>query len=319
MPMPDRQSPELLVRAAWLYYQENLTQEQLACRLGVSRQKAQRLLSEARDRGIVHVRIRHPSANLLAVEGDLRERWGLRDALVAPCAGEESVTECLGRAAAGYLERALGACRTLGVGLGRTLHAMSRHFAPEPPPQGDGRRVVAVMGNLLGTSAINPYGIGERLAERWRAEFYSLWAPAIVRDRQTAHAFRSEPWIQNVLEMGSRADLVVSGLGTALGETTLEHLGYLTDEELRRLAAKGAVGSILGQYFGADGRLLEDEIHERVIAVPLAGLRDRGGAVLVAGGESKRQALAAALRGGYARVLITDEASALWLLEQETA
>lgn len=316
--MDTNESADLLTRVAWLYYQENLTQEALAKRLGISRQKVQRLLTEARDRGIVHVRILHPSAHLLQMEHELTQRWGLREALVVPAGqgSESGLIESLGRAAAGSLERVAPQCRTLGVGLGRTLHAMSRHFAPEAA-EGEGeRRVVSVMGNLLGSSATNPYSIGERLAERWGASFYNLWAPAIVRDRSAAEVFRAEPWIQQVLKIGGDADLTVSGLGTTASDTTtLVRMGYVEPGEMDRLQSKGAVGSILSQYFDEAGRLLDDEIHERVMALPLSGLRDKGGVMLVAGGEEKRPALRAALKGGYVRVLVTDEASALELMK----
>ncbi|MBW3624401.1 MAG: sugar-binding transcriptional regulator [Armatimonadetes bacterium] len=308
-------STDLLARIAWLYYQENLTQEALARRLGISRQKVQRLLSEARDLGIVHVRIQHPTAHLLEIEHEMTRQWSLQEALIVP-RGQESeaaLIESLGRAAASYLERASAQLSTLGVGLGRTLHAMSRHFAPEAPGGEGERRVVSVMGNLLGSSAINPYSIGERLAERWDASFYNLWAPAIVSDRNAAEVFRAEPWIQQVHRIGQEADLTISGLGTVMETTSLVQMGFLKPEEAERLREKGAVGSILSQYFDEAGNLLEDEVHDRVMALSLAGLRDRGGVMLVAGGVEKRQALHGALRGGYVRVLVTDELTALWL------
>lgn len=319
--MSSSASSDLLARAAWLYYQENLTQEALAKRLGISRQKVQRLLTDAREQGIVHVRILHPSAHLLEKEQDLARKWDLQDALIVPTAqeSEEGITDSLGRAAAGYLERAAASYTTLGIGLGRHLQAMARHFAPEPPPEDRERRVVSVMGNLLSSSATNPYSIGERLAERWNASFYSLWAPAIVSDSNAAEVFRSEPWIRQVLKIGAEADLAISGLGTATQTTGLVQLGYLQPEEMERLRRKGAAGSILSQYFDAEGRLLDDEIHDRVMALPLADLRDRGGVMIIAGGEDKREALLGALRGRFVRVLVTDEASALWLVQQDSS
>ena len=47
-------------RAGWLYYVGGLTQDQIATELGVSRQRAQRLVSRAMAEGLIHVRLNHP-------------------------------------------------------------------------------------------------------------------------------------------------------------------------------------------------------------------------------------------------------------------
>ena len=44
---------------AKLYYEENLTQAEVAERVGVSRPLVSKMLSEARDCGIVHIEVRN--------------------------------------------------------------------------------------------------------------------------------------------------------------------------------------------------------------------------------------------------------------------
>ena len=51
---------ELMSRAARLYYQDDLTQQEVAAQLGVSRPAVSRLLSQARRQGIVQIRIVDP-------------------------------------------------------------------------------------------------------------------------------------------------------------------------------------------------------------------------------------------------------------------
>ena len=46
-------------RAGWLYYVAGMTQDQIAAELGVSRQRAQRLVSRAMAEGLIHVRLNH--------------------------------------------------------------------------------------------------------------------------------------------------------------------------------------------------------------------------------------------------------------------
>ena len=58
-------------RAGWLYYVAGNTQDQIAAKLGVSRQSAQRLVSLAVSEGLVKVRLDHPIANCLELAARL--------------------------------------------------------------------------------------------------------------------------------------------------------------------------------------------------------------------------------------------------------
>src|SRR6476619_7793839 len=68
---------EQIVRAAWLYHVAGNTQEQTAELLGISRVKANRLLAEARDAGIVKISIEHRFARMAEVEEAIRKRHQL--------------------------------------------------------------------------------------------------------------------------------------------------------------------------------------------------------------------------------------------------
>ena len=51
---------DLAARAAWLYYVANNTQDEIAVKLNVSRQAAQRLVSLADAEGLIRHRLEHP-------------------------------------------------------------------------------------------------------------------------------------------------------------------------------------------------------------------------------------------------------------------
>ena len=55
----------LAIRAAELYYQEHKTQDEVGALLGVTRWKVGRLISQAREAGIVRIEIVHPRARRL--------------------------------------------------------------------------------------------------------------------------------------------------------------------------------------------------------------------------------------------------------------
>ena len=79
---------DIITRIAWLYYKEKMTQQEIAERIFLSRQKVQRLLEKARDLEIIQFTLRHPYMNLMSIESEIREKFGLKGAVVAPMASE---------------------------------------------------------------------------------------------------------------------------------------------------------------------------------------------------------------------------------------
>jgi len=111
---------DIITRIAWLYYKEKMTQQEIAERIFLSRQKVQRLLEKARDLEIIQFTLRHPYMNLMSIESEIRKKFGLKDAVVAPMASEDSSRLRPGFAMAGaaYLERKLGAMKKCLLGIG---------------------------------------------------------------------------------------------------------------------------------------------------------------------------------------------------------
>ena len=73
---------ELILKAAWYYYIENMTQQAIASKLEISRMKVIRLLDVARETGVIQFRISPDLGKHLPVEQALREKWDLKDVLI---------------------------------------------------------------------------------------------------------------------------------------------------------------------------------------------------------------------------------------------
>lgn len=308
---------DLITRIAWLYYKEKLTQQQIAERLSLSRQKVQRMLERARDLEIIQFNLKHPIVNLLGVETELRRKYGLKDAVVAPLgdSDRDHLRTTLALAGAAYLERRLAAMPkcTLGIGWGNTTATLADCF--------DGQSVkgkieiVSLLGNLMLNVSMNPYIMAEKMARKLDASTFSIWAPIIAQTRERAEVFKSEPWIKQVLDIGHRADVILLSVGEAAKSASLFRMGYLSPADLQRLISKGAVGDVLCRYFDARGEIIDDEVQERVIGISVEVMHEPQKLVIgVAGGASKMQAIRAALLKKYINVLVTDEQTAAELL-----
>ena len=120
-----------------------------------------------------------------------------------------------------------------------------------------------------------------------------------------------------MIDIACTADINLLSIGEVSSSASLFQMGYLSGQDLERLQGKGAVGDILCRFFDAEGNIIEDEVHDRVIGIPLDVLRGDGKICIgVAGGASKTEAIVAAMRQKYINVLITDEATATEILRR---
>ena len=75
---------ELLLRVAWFYYKDELTQDEIARRLSVSRASVGRMLDRARKVGLVTISLNAERLDAFEVSSRLRRAFGLTEALVVP-------------------------------------------------------------------------------------------------------------------------------------------------------------------------------------------------------------------------------------------
>ena len=299
-------------RAAWLYYVARNTQDEIARKLGVSRQAAQRLVSRAVAEGIVHVRIDHPIADCLAAAEELEHAFGLDRAVVVPSdpAGG-SATLGLAEEGAAEIERWLRSETPLviGIGTGRTLKAAAAQL---PPMDCAHHRIVSMTGSIAPDGSAAFYNVIFSMADRVNAPHFPLPVPVLAahaKERETLHA---QAAIRIPLDLARQADVAFVGIAPIDDDAPLVEDGFITPARARELRARGAVGEICGWVFDADGRLLPAPSNQRVASPPLPR-PDQTRVIALSMGERKRPAIRAALRGELVSTLLTDEATARWL------
>jgi DNA-binding transcriptional regulator LsrR (DeoR family) len=308
---------DLQVRAAWFYYVEGLTQEEIARAMDISRAKVVRLLVAARSEGVVRLEVAGRGGDLIALERALVARYGLAEAVVTPaCADDREAAAAVGHAAGTYLRSQLRDGLVLGVGWGATL---TMAVAPLEGVAAEGVAVVSLLGGMTHSRAVNPAAVARRMADVLRAECYQLTAPLIVADELTREGLWREPGLRELRERARRADIALVSVGDASAEATLFREEVLPRSYLTGLAAASAAGDLLCHFLDADGRTVDHPVNRRVMAVSLEDLRRVPRIVVASGGRRKVDALRAALQAVPVRVLVTDATAARGLLEQGPA
>jgi DNA-binding transcriptional regulator LsrR (DeoR family) len=303
----------LLYRVARAYYEDDLTQEEIADRFGLSRVKVCRLLNRARDAGIVRISVRLPGSGCGDLERALERRFGLREAVIAPRAPRLSILDRIGAAAASLFARTVRGNETIGLTWGNSLRAFVESLPQLELPD---VRIVQIIGGLGSVDAgVNGAELTRRLAERCGARPRIIQAPGIVASREVKDALLADPQVAEAIDLGTRADLAIVGIGVPELTPALLGSGALLQRgELDALLGRGAVGDIAFRHFDAGGRYLETDLDERVVGLDARALAAIPKRIGVAGGPEKTVAIGAALKGHLVDVLITDEDTAVSLM-----
>ena len=308
---------ELLLRVAWFYYKDELTQDEIARRLSVSRASVGRMLDRARKVGLVSINLNADHLDAFEVSSELRRTFNLTEVLVVPDHDKEPadhhrLNARLGLGGAQFMSTHLRPGGTLGVGWGETVSRViaSVNFGAVGPVH-----MVTLTGGVDGYLQTILSSKGETGTEPEATTATIIPTPIVASTPKLAAALKAEPAIQQVLTQACGVDQAIVGVGTPAADATIVQMGYLAADDVRLLHDRGVVGDILGQFFDADGRVVNLPIHERRIGIELSDLASIPKVVGVAGGLHKAEAILGALRGGFLDVLVTNELVALRLLQ----
>jgi DNA-binding transcriptional regulator LsrR (DeoR family) len=299
-----------------LYYLEEMTQTEIAQRLGFSTAKVNRLLLQAREQGFVTITIKTPFQQLFELEERLKAVFSLQEAMVIPALAETGTSPliALGTIAAEFLLEHLRDGDVLGIGGGAAVNAILQALAPTRPYQVE---VVPLLGAVQGDMKHDGNYLATHMAERLGAKAYQLHAPAFVDTREQCEALRSMGPVKEILDIARRANIALVGVGTVDPEVSrFVQFTSLSAQEMRHMAEKcGGVGDINAFIYNIEGQPCAPEYAERVVGLTLAELKNIPYRIGVAATAAKALPLYGALRGGYLQALITDETAARGILE----
>jgi DNA-binding transcriptional regulator LsrR (DeoR family) len=308
--MPPPRDPSLLARAARLYFVEDRSQDDVAAVLGTTRSNVSRMLKQARDLGIVEIRIVDPARRDHELERALGDRFPLVDARVLEVAPDTDVLPGVGRLAVRWLEETLRDGQVVALSWGQTLEAMVQAV------DGLSRRDVEVVQLVGGLSSLDSAATGQELvrelSDRMGARHRYLHAPALFGSAEALAMLLRERTIAAALDVAKRADIAIVGIGTpgiGSSEALLTALG-LTPEERAAFDAARPVGDVCGRYYDLAGRDVGGAVGERVLAVTLDDLRAIPTVAGVAAGREKARGILGALHGRIIDVLVCDQAAA---------
>jgi deoxyribonucleoside regulator len=303
----------LILKVLRLYYEHDLTQAEVASRMGFSRPKVSKLIAEGKYRGLVKVELAVPAGDFAELEIALEDSYGLMEAVVVATSENRRTTELsAGRAGAALLARACTAETVLGLSWGVSVRALA-----DATPQRAFicKKVVPLVGGMGKAQAqLHSNQVCADLAEKLGTEHLRLDAPAIARSSQSRSELAALPGIEDTLAEGAACDVAVMGIGGILPTSTMVEAGYFTLDEFLGLRKHGIVGDICCHFLDAEGRARYPELSERIVGLTPVELRAIKKTVGIATGAEKAAGVAAVLKGGFVTALVCDRELALSLL-----
>lgn len=300
-------------RAGWLYYVAGNTQDEIARKLGVSRQSAQRLVSLAVSEKLVKMRLDHPIAKCMELAHRLTETFGLVTCEIVPSDPDapSSITG-VAQVGAAEMEKHLKSNhpKILAIGTGRALRACVEQLSPMDCPQ---HRIVSLLGNMNSDGSATAYNVVIRMAERVNARHYPMPLPVFARSAEEKRILHNQEPVHNILELARQADVTFVGVGNIDLTAPLHVDGFISRDEVRALERAGAAGEITSWVYDKDGRMIDGLINDRVASAPLVA-NPKNPVVGVAAGEAKVKGILGALRGRLINALVTNEYTAERLL-----
>jgi DNA-binding transcriptional regulator LsrR (DeoR family) len=305
---------DLATRAAWLYYINGATQDEIAAEFEISRQSAQRLIALAVSERLIEFRIQSPIADCAALVQRLRARFDLSICEVVP-SGPADSGAAVGIAAAQILETQLAqrGSTVFGFSTGRTLLRMAREISSRPRPD---VKLVSIVGNAARDGCVSPYEIAMRLADRIGARCYPLQMPVVTAAAEHREMLRRQPAFATISDLAHGARAIYVGLSDINWGGPLQSDGFVEEREMGFLIESGAVGEIAAWPFDREGRILSNSFTERLPGIRVDDLSRTVPLVAVAYGARKVPAIRAALKGRLITGLITDEQTAMHVLSE---
>ncbi len=293
------------------YYVGNLTQQEIADRLGLTRLRVNRIIGQARADGSVRIDVRVRLADCVALAAALADRFDLHGASVVPTLADPGEQRrVIGEEVGQVLEPLLRERKALGIGWGRTLRAALSRLPHRALQDG---WVVSLMGGLTHGSGINTFEVATQFAESLGADCWYLAAPLYCPSEENRRVLLSHEDLADVMRRARAVEVALLTCGDLSENSLIASMQAVRDhrEALREL---GAVGDMLGSFVDEAGRVVDHPLNRRVVALSPEELRAIPVSILASGGLNKVAIIRGILTGGYVRRVVTDEACARALL-----
>lgn len=306
----------LMIKACDMYYNENLSQQEIAAELNISRPTLSRLLVTAKEKKLIKIQVSDVDFVKYWEMGEqLKAKYRLKDVVIADSGDTDQATKTnIGRIAAAYLGHLIKDGDVVGISMGSTLHQVVDKMKECTDKK---ITVIPLVGGVGQASLrIHANSLAEQLAHLYHSECHPIFAPARVFTQMVRNELMKDLTVSSMLQYAAGLNIAILGIGYPNEYSSIQRTGYFAENEMETLIKKGVAGEINMQFYDVNGDTAPFKDNNYVIGVDVQKLKKIPITVGIAGGTEKGMAIKGAIRGGYINTLITDYDCAMLLLEE---
>lgn len=300
-----------LAYVARKYYIEDQKQSDIARDLGVSRPLISRMLSEARELGIVEITIHEPGAREARLLERLRLSSSVRGGILVEEGVNDDATNRLLSQGAVELLRQLGV-RRLGVGWGYLIGQLVSWLEENPQLNSTITDICPLVGNA--SIPARNYQSNENvrlMAQQMGAAPHFLYLPALPDSLEEKQVLCSTEVYRQIQQQWEQLDTALVNIGdypSSPDFASLVRYGSLLQQQR-------ACGRMLIYYFNEDGFMIQSE-QDFAIQIPIDMLKRCPNIIGVCSANTSAKALRGALKSGFLTHIVARAELVKAMLEQ---
>lgn len=296
----------MMLRVSDMYYNQNLSQQEIALQLSISRPTVSKLLTAARQHGIVTISVNDINGRkYYQLEHALEDAFALQEVFVVDTAATTAETKrAIGKATQEYLARIIEDNSIIGLSMGTTVAQIPLF---QPPTFHKNLTFIPLVGGVgVVENELHSNSLAEAMARVYGGKYLPLHAPAMVSRKKTKIELMKESAIQKVFKMAGKMDIALLGIGAPDPTSTVVKTGYITTAMLKKIKEENICGDICMNFYDETGNTEIFEYNDKVIAIDLSTLRKVRHSIGLVEGSGKAEATLGAINGRYITTLITD-------------
>lgn len=309
----------LLLEAARLRYEENLSQKEIAALLNVSNVTVSRALQRAKESGLVVFHFEEHYEKIIRQSEKLKQTYGLKEVIITDSSFEYehalSAKQSVALEGARYIQRNINEQDIFGIAWGKTIYFLIQYLNPCQKAE---TSFITMHGSLSETHPeFNPHQLVKRISMSMGGKQFSLLHPALFPDSNSLYETLCNEGVSEIVSMFKNISVAVSGVGAFFPEliSPLKEINQLNEKELKILKEKNCYCDFLMHFLDGNGNECDTDFQERTLSISLEDYKKIKSKIVVCNGASKAYSVRSLLRGNYVDVLVIDAPLANSILE----
>lgn len=282
-----------LAYVARRYYLDDWKQSDIAKELGVSRPLVSRMLAEAREHGVVEIRIHDPAARQGQLVEQLRHSTSIRDSVLVEDGQDDDATNQLLSQGAVQLLWQLRS-RRLGIGWGHLIGQLVTWLEANPQLSSTVTDICPLVGNA--SIPARNYQSNENvrlIAQQLGAAPHFIYLPALPDSLEEKQLLCSSEIYRQIQSQWDKMDTALVNIGNYPSSPDFASLVRYGD----LLQQERTCGRLLVYYFNPQGKVIQSE-QDFAIQIPLEQLSRCPNIIGVCSANTSVRALQGALKTG---------------------